>query len=299
MEENNKAILNTVLIGNPGVGKSTFLNGLLMQRKFESGIALGKGLTSVCQKEVDSCGNVFIDTPGLSDIKMRRQAAQEIKIALTNGGLFKIFFVITLEEGRIRPDDKTTMKLVLESAPIGSLYSIIINKLQPEIIEMLNDPKEKKEFLTLLNEELPPTSSVYLNSFDSTLSAKKNIIPQLAADFLEFVFNSPMLLISPSTVKEIKSDNFEAVKELLTRQLEQLKEDNQAMKQAFEKQQKKYKELAVQSIQQQQDLQKQFGAQLDQIKSNYDQQLNEVRKNAKPAKGGLFSTVGKFLDSIF
>jgi len=240
----------------------------------------------------------FIDTPGLSDIKLRRQAAQEIKIALTNGGLFRIFFVITLEEGRIRPDDKTTMSLVLESAPIGSLYYIIINKLQPEIIEMLNDPKQKKEFLTLLNEELPPTSSVFLNSYDSTLSAKKNIIPKLAADFVDFVLNSPMLLISPSSVKEIKSDNFEAVKELLTRQLEQLKQDNQAMKQAFEKQQKKYKQLAEQSIQQQQDLQTQFGAQLDGIKKSYDQQLDEVRKNSTPAKKGIFSTVGMFLDNL-
>jgi len=151
-----------VFIGNPGVGKSTFLNGFFSEVKFQSGVSLGKGLTTVCQRIDDDKGTVYIDTPGLSDVKLREQAAVEIKSALTSGGIFKIFFVITLEDGRLRPDDKTTMKLVLDAAPeIGSNYSIIINKLLPEIIDTFDDKSQREEFLTLLNEDLPPTSAVF------------------------------------------------------------------------------------------------------------------------------------------
>ncbi len=44
-------------------------------------------------------GNRDIDTPGLSDVKKRERAAIEIEKALKKRGLFKIFFVITLESG--------------------------------------------------------------------------------------------------------------------------------------------------------------------------------------------------------
>jgi len=166
--------LITIMIGNPGVGKSTILNGLIGRTIFPSGISLGKGLTTVCHREQDQNGNVYIDTPGLSDIKLRKQAAIEIKDALQSNGIFKIFFVITLEEGRIRPDDKTTMSLVLDAANIlSNQYSIIINKLQPEIIDLMEDEELKKEFLVMLHEGLPGTNFIYLNLYRQELSAKK------------------------------------------------------------------------------------------------------------------------------
>lgn len=57
-----------------------------------------------------------MDTPGLADIKLRKQAAKAITEALKRDGNYQIFFVITLEAGRIRPEDMATIKLVLESA---------------------------------------------------------------------------------------------------------------------------------------------------------------------------------------
>lgn len=35
-------------------------------------------------------GNKYIDTPGLSDCNMRKQAASEIEKALKSGGTFKV-----------------------------------------------------------------------------------------------------------------------------------------------------------------------------------------------------------------
>ncbi len=86
-----------LLIGNPGVGKSTLSmgNGLLKKSEFKSGVSLGSGMTKILQV-VDELENCYTDTPGLSDTKMRKQAAVEIEKALKSGGSFKVFFVITL-----------------------------------------------------------------------------------------------------------------------------------------------------------------------------------------------------------
>ena len=84
-QRNNK--MTSIMVGNPGVGKSTILNALIQAYKFKTGISLGKGLTSVLDRQTDEFGNILIDTPGLADIKMRKQASVEIVKALKFGGL--------------------------------------------------------------------------------------------------------------------------------------------------------------------------------------------------------------------
>jgi len=85
--------LNVILIGNPGVGKSTILNALTGKVNFKSGVSFGHGLTTVCQRYVDEKNDiVYIDTPGLSDVEMRKKAAAEITKALKSSGYFRIFF---------------------------------------------------------------------------------------------------------------------------------------------------------------------------------------------------------------
>lgn len=74
-------------------------------------------------------GVTYLDTPGLADVKLRQEAARAITTALRKSGTYQIFFVITLQAGRIRPEDMATIKLVLESCSDIKCYSIIINKL--------------------------------------------------------------------------------------------------------------------------------------------------------------------------
>ena len=79
-----------LMIGNPGGGKSTLLNGMAGERLFKSGISMGKGLTCNLDEKENGEGKHFIDTPGLEDVELRKQAGQAITQALKKGGTFKL-----------------------------------------------------------------------------------------------------------------------------------------------------------------------------------------------------------------
>ena len=59
-----------VFVGNPGVGKSTMLNGMGRSLEFPSGVSFGTGRTThlnvLFRKEE---GDLLVDTPGLEDIE--------------------------------------------------------------------------------------------------------------------------------------------------------------------------------------------------------------------------------------
>ena len=97
-----------LFIGNPGVGKSTLINCLTQKNLFKSGVAIGGGLTTQLQQEKHG-DVVYMDTPGLADVQLRKAAAKAITEALKKNGIYKIFFVITLEAGRVRPVDLATI----------------------------------------------------------------------------------------------------------------------------------------------------------------------------------------------
>ena len=98
--------LNILVVGNPGAGKSTLLNTILKMKVFKSGVSIGTGMTFnfdlFCNEED---GITYMDTPGLNDISKRQQAADAITTALKHSGQYKVFFVATLEQGRLKPDD--------------------------------------------------------------------------------------------------------------------------------------------------------------------------------------------------
>lgn len=79
-----------VMMGNPGAGKSTLLSSLVKgSASFPSGISLGRGKTQELQ-EVEYNGDTYIDTPGLSDAKLREKAATAIMKSFKRSGKYKV-----------------------------------------------------------------------------------------------------------------------------------------------------------------------------------------------------------------
>lgn len=120
-------------------------------------------------------------------------------------------FVVKLltDTGRIRPDDKTMMKLVLDAAPIQPSYSII-NKLSVQIMTALEkNPALPKKLNDMLNDGLPGTNHMYLYRFDEELSAKENVVPKLNKQFHDFLKRAPTLHIQSSSVTNIATSEFQ------------------------------------------------------------------------------------------
>eukprot|EP01132_Coremiostelium_polycephalum_P000296 gene296-385_t len=141
----NEAIM---FFGNPGVGKSTLCNAIFGRAIFLSGASMGSGLTSVHQVHMHE-GRLCIDTPGLEDILKREQAAAEIEKALKYDKNYKIVFVATLENGRIRIGDIVTVNLVCDALrDVPFEYGIIFNQIPSRIYQKAEQEFENPELVT-------------------------------------------------------------------------------------------------------------------------------------------------------
>lgn len=138
-----------IFVGNPGSGKSTLLNCLLGEPVFESGVSYGSGLTYKLSWHFD--GDMYFgDTPGLADIDMREQAAEAIAEALRQDGLYKIFFVMTTEAARIRPQDEALVKTVMAAIDddIHVDIQVILNKVSQRTYDMIRCNEEACDEIT-------------------------------------------------------------------------------------------------------------------------------------------------------
>jgi GTP-binding protein EngB required for normal cell division len=236
--------VNYLLVGNPGTGKSTILNGFIGKALFKSGLSFGGGKTKVLQKE--SVGmNTFMDTPGLADIKLREQAAKEITGALMAGGAYKIFFVITLEAGLVRPADRTTLELVLASAPITH-YGIIINKLEKWEKDMLmsNEDGARDEVLTGLMNGLPVQSLYFhFETRKESLAGVTDAVPSLDEELIRFIQQVPAIEIKAEEVKAIKWNEFDALASKFETMIAQLAEDKEMLMKKMDEDRASYEKL--------------------------------------------------------
>jgi len=158
---------NYLFVGNPGVGKSTLASALTGKTLFKSGTSQdGSGVTATLETYHLRDGVTIMDTPGLSDAEKRKQAAKAIEDALSNGGFYRIFFVITQEAGRIRPDDLTTIQIVLDGVKDVTSFGVIINKVSPKMIKKLTkSPEAFQKFKIAITKPLTnaPTPNIIMN----------------------------------------------------------------------------------------------------------------------------------------
>ncbi|ACE05498.1 hypothetical protein Aasi_0044 [Candidatus Amoebophilus asiaticus 5a2] len=123
-----------IFCGNPGVGKSSLCNSIFQSSKpiFNSGVSILTGMTTNKQQYLHE-GKLYVDTPGLADPETRTKAGKAITEALKHNGNYKIVFVITLEGGRLSPEDVATIETVCEAIKVPFEYGLIFNKVTPGI----------------------------------------------------------------------------------------------------------------------------------------------------------------------
>jgi GTPase Era involved in 16S rRNA processing len=225
----------TLMIGNPGVGKSTLLNALVGAPVFKSGISYGTGMTQVLQMYQATWGAWYGDTPGLADTEMRQKAANEICKALkTKKGYYQLIFVVTTEAGRIRPADVATIKLVLDALPKTRApvpYGIIVNKVSERLIEKLKpDQGRLKQMLACLNvHSNNPTSHILLYPENKDLNDADDIV-HIPTDMLDlFMQQVPFIEIKPEDVGKVCADEFEMLSSKFEHDMTRLKDDKAAL----------------------------------------------------------------------
>jgi GTP-binding protein EngB required for normal cell division len=187
--------------GNPGVGKSSLCNAIFQQAVFRSGVSAVTGMT-IAREEHTHGDKLYIDTPGLADVKTRQKAAVEIEEALKKNNNYKIVFVATLESGRVRPDDVTTIETVCEAIKVPFEYGIIFNKVTSGVIEDITlrgldyylSPFKKKPYITVVlkrdddiedrpnayfkhNSQNRESLSYFLNNLRSAQISEDNVKP--------------------------------------------------------------------------------------------------------------------------
>ena len=236
-----------LFIGNPGVGKSTLINCLAEKVLFKSGVSIGGGMTYQLEEKKHN-GITFMDTPGLADIKLRKAAAQAITKALKKNGTYQIFFVVTLEAGRVRAQGLTTIRLVLENATDITSYSLIVNKLTPRLYkELLGDEgKKMRQLVAELNfsgaQNVHPPEILLLLRKDQ-LDDADNAFAELEG-LKSFVENAPCVKVIPNHVRNIPGDDyFDKQLTLMQNEIDRLRRNNEEMRIHLQQTEKGYREM--------------------------------------------------------
>ena len=273
-----------LFIGNPGVGKSTLVNCLAKKILFKGGFKIGAGVTYEMKMQTHR-EVTYIDTPGLSDIKLRKAATEAITKALKQNGYYQIFFVVTLQAGRILPDDLAMMELVLKSSTDITCFSIIVNKVTPRGFKQLqsNEGQGLKELLTELligcnHEGEPPEVLIILR--DEDLDDADGEFKELES--LEiFVNRAKGIIVKPANVRKIPADGtFDKKSKELGNELSKLREDVKLMEDKVKETQRKYDDTKKELDEKVEETQRKY----DDTKKELDEKVEETQRELAASK---------------
>lgn len=211
-------------------------NTNVSEKFFKSGVSIGKGLTYQLDCRT-SANRTLMDTPGLEDVGMRKQAAAAVTEALRKNGYYKVVFVLTLESGRIRTVDIATINLVLNYAPEITHFGLIFNKLSNQLYEKFQtDGSAKDEIMSEVFFQISRGVS-RLNQIDKPIPFPlflPNILDLLDFDDMTvaipeletFMHGLPPITISKENVQDIPWNTLQTLVQELDKQFKALKDDN-------------------------------------------------------------------------
>lgn len=178
----------------------------------KSGLSFGSGLTRNVQwKAIGDSGWVG-DTPGLNDKENRAAAIEEITKALKTGQRhLKLVFLVTLQTGKVRAEDVTTIKLILDSLPGDIKYGIIVNQVTPKVFEKIHNPEDNASQLIAASLTVKGTPSMqFIHHYRkiSRLEDAKDEVRQPTSDLLDFIEDLHANYINPENVKDVQADEY-------------------------------------------------------------------------------------------
>jgi hypothetical protein len=230
------------------------------------------------------------DTPGLKDAKTQEKCGEEIRKALEKskefGNALRLIFFFTLESGRVDPDDVATMQTVLGAikSPAGmtNQFGIVINKIPKLEYEwIMDEPVKEVSILDCIfpnDEKSIKTSYVHWIVEDQPMHAAA-LCAQRAQESGQLV---PAVASFPQGLSEqLRSFVFfvppmkvEAVMELATGKLAEMKEEMKRQVQAMEHQAEQFQRTLEDAKSREAEIQ----AQRQIEKQQLDIQCEEIRK---------------------
>merc|ERR1719362_1623239 len=161
-------------------------------------------------------GRRFFDTPGLDDTKLRIPEAEAITNALKKKGTYRLFFIMVFQNGRMRSEDITTMKLVLGAAKSeikNDSFGIIVNQLSEGEFQLMEKDREKnlKDIQESLftDKELPSTSHIFFNRRSQDLADASDVVTQLPRETRAFIDGIKGVEVAEEKVNTINAANWE------------------------------------------------------------------------------------------
>jgi len=168
----------------------------------------------------------YIDTPGLADIKAKMKAAEEIENALKSNGNYKIIFVITLDKGRLKPQDFATIDTVCNCIQIqfdyGLIYNHVTNAEMKEAQNFGGLEQHLKQYLETLKKK--PSSTVALKKDLSMEDSGTGFFPESSENrkkLLDFISNLKANMIPKDRVTAVDVTDYEEKMKELTKKIEE------------------------------------------------------------------------------
>lgn len=160
-----------VFTGNAGSGKSTLLNCLFGRIVFNGGEGDdGEGRT----KKMITFENdeyIFVDTPGLNDIKRPKEVAKEVTKAFRTFSKIVLVFVCQVHDNRVRPEEANSFRRIVNSLLNNDCQHkivVVFNKLTPKWHKQYTEDNAKaaKIVYCIMGRTIQPKDLVLLKRSD-------------------------------------------------------------------------------------------------------------------------------------